>query len=74
LGSLPPTPPYVPSGIRRFQSLHLPCRVAFCQTEVSGTPRVINNLCLNALLLGAQAKREQIDAETVRLASLETGM
>jgi general secretion pathway protein A len=39
-----------------------------------GWPRVINNLCLNALLLGAQAKREQIDAETVRLASLETGM
>ncbi|HPU02209.1 MAG TPA: AAA family ATPase [Bacillota bacterium] len=39
-----------------------------------GWPRVINNLCLNALLLGAQAKKEQIDAETVRLASRETGM
>jgi len=39
-----------------------------------GWPRVINNLCLNALLLGAQAKKEQIDAEIVRLASRETGM
>lgn len=39
-----------------------------------GWPRVINNLCLNALLLGAQAKKEQIDAETVRLAAQETGM
>lgn len=39
-----------------------------------GLPRVINNLCINALLLGAQAKKEQIDAETVRLASRETGM
>ncbi len=39
-----------------------------------GWPRVINSLCLNALLLGAQAKKEQVDGETVRLASQETGM
>jgi general secretion pathway protein A len=39
-----------------------------------GWPRVVNNLCLNSLLLGAQAKKEHIDAEIVRLASRETGM
>lgn len=39
-----------------------------------GRPRVINNLCVNCLLLGAQAKKELIDAETVRLAAQETGM
>lgn len=39
-----------------------------------GWPRVINNLCINALLIGAQAKKEMIDAETVRLAAGETGM
>jgi type II secretory pathway predicted ATPase ExeA len=39
-----------------------------------GWPRVVNNLCINALLMGAQAKKEIIDAETVRLASRETGM
>jgi general secretion pathway protein A len=39
-----------------------------------GWPRVINNLCVNCLLLGAQAKKELIDAETVRLAAQETGM
>ncbi len=39
-----------------------------------GGPRVINNLGVNCLLLGAQAKKELIDAETVRLAAQETGM
>ena len=39
-----------------------------------GWPRVINNLCVDCLLLGAQAKKELIDAETVRLAAQETGM
>jgi len=39
-----------------------------------GWPRVINNLCVNCLLLGAQAKKELIDAEIVRLAAQETGM
>lgn len=39
-----------------------------------GWPRVINNLCVNCLLLGAQAKRELVDAEVVRLAAQETGM
>ncbi len=39
-----------------------------------GWPRIINNLCVNCLLLGAQAKKELIDAETVRLAAQETGM
>ena len=39
-----------------------------------GWPRIINNLCLNCLLLGAQAQKELIDAETVRLAAGETDM
>ncbi len=39
-----------------------------------GWPRVVNNLCLNCLLLGAQAKKELIDEEMVRLAAAETGM
>ncbi len=39
-----------------------------------GWPRVLNNLCVNCLLIGAQAKKEQIDAETVRLAAHETGV
>ena len=39
-----------------------------------GWPRVLNNLCVNCLLLGAQAKKELIEAETVRLAAQETGM
>ena len=39
-----------------------------------GWPRVINNLCVNCLLLGAQAKKELIDEEVVRLAAAETGM
>ena len=39
-----------------------------------GWPRVVNNLCVNCLLLGAQAKKELIDAEVVRLAAQETGM
>jgi len=38
-----------------------------------GWPRIINNLCINCLLLGAQAKKELIDAEVVRLAARETG-
>ena len=39
-----------------------------------GWPRVIDQLCVNCLLLGAQAKKELIDAEIVRLAAQETGM
>ena len=39
-----------------------------------GWPRTLNNLCINSLLLGAQAKKELIEAETVRLAAHETGM
>lgn len=39
-----------------------------------GWPRVINNLCVNCLLLGAQAQKELVDAEIVRLAAQETGM
>lgn len=39
-----------------------------------GWPRVVNNLCVNCLLLGAQAKKEIIDDEVVRLAARETGM
>ena len=39
-----------------------------------GWPRIINNLCINCLLLGTQTKKELIDAEVVRLAARETGM
>lgn len=39
-----------------------------------GWPRILNSLCINSLLMGAQAKLEQIEAETIRLAAQETGM
>ncbi len=39
-----------------------------------GWPRVINNLCVNCLLLGAQSQKDLIDEEVVRLAAAETGM
>lgn len=39
-----------------------------------GWPRIINNLCLNCLLLGSQKKKELIDGDVVRLAAQETGM
>ena len=38
-----------------------------------GWPRLVNNLCVNCLLLGAQSKQEVIEAEMVRLAARETG-
>jgi len=39
-----------------------------------GWPRVLNNLCVNCLLLGAQSKKEVIEDDLVRLAAQETGM
>jgi len=37
-------------------------------------PRLINNLASTSLLLGAQLKKNPIDAEVVRLASMETNL
>ncbi len=39
-----------------------------------GWPRLINNICVNSLLLGAQAGKEIIDAEIVRLTARDTGI
>jgi type II secretory pathway predicted ATPase ExeA len=39
-----------------------------------GWPRLVNNLARTALLLGAQLKRNPIDAETVRLASADASL
>ena len=39
-----------------------------------GWPRPINNICINSLLLGAQASKELIDAEAVRMAARDTGI
>lgn len=38
-----------------------------------GWPRVINNICINSLLVGAQTRKELIDAEVIRMAAGETG-
>jgi Type II secretory pathway, component ExeA (predicted ATPase) len=40
----------------------------------AGWPRLINNLASTSLLLGAQLKKNPIDAEVVRLASMETNL
>lgn len=39
-----------------------------------GWPRVLNNLCVHCLLLGAQAKKDLIEDDIVRQAGEEIGM
>jgi general secretion pathway protein A len=36
-----------------------------------GWPRIINNICINSLLVGAQARKDLIDAEVIRIAAGE---